>query len=396
LACVAAFLLCTAFILLVKYAQLFFPPRTVTINYVIAQSLGAGVGIALLTGLRSPLGELGRGGERLEGLHVMLSVYTGLLIAFMLMPLDFALNAEDLTAQLNKLPDTVTSFGDPTRPFSVRFAMLVSGIAATAPVGALLTLMRRGRIYVGRSTSAASWMGFFAMVGVYALTALVMSGAASLPAVGFRTIGIALGAWFMHWLTRQDPNRLHNALGDLVPSAALIYLVILVAVNGLLSLDWTAPRDYGNAMLPLYNYYIVTKAQAAKSIMGHVVMYAPIGIMVWLRAKRGGRAIASFVAVILAAAIEGARSLNADLIPDINAIPLAGLSAWLSASLMPPLWRMLSSAALGRTVPIPLQPSQFTAGVTPVGWRDRAAQNRARRRDQGRPIGPVADDIEDY
>ena len=41
---VVAFILgvvvCFAFIVLVKFVQLYFPPRTVTLNYVVAQSLG--------------------------------------------------------------------------------------------------------------------------------------------------------------------------------------------------------------------------------------------------------------------------------------------------------------------------------------------------------------------
>src|SRR5579871_3853197 len=43
-----ALLLGLTFVLAVKYAQLFFPPRTVTLNYIIAQSIGVVAGQLLL------------------------------------------------------------------------------------------------------------------------------------------------------------------------------------------------------------------------------------------------------------------------------------------------------------------------------------------------------------
>src|SRR5262245_16393807 len=42
--------LCLVFLLAVKYAQLFFPPRTVTFNYVAAQAVGALIGTVLYLG----------------------------------------------------------------------------------------------------------------------------------------------------------------------------------------------------------------------------------------------------------------------------------------------------------------------------------------------------------
>ncbi len=179
----------------------------------------------------------------------------------------------------------------------MRLALSFASIAATAPIGAMLTLTGRGRVYVGRSVGASAWMGLLGMLCVYAATTMVMSGAASLPGVGFRTAGIALGAWFMHWLTRQDPDRVRYDLGELVPWAVPVYLVLLLAVNGLLSLTWSTegPPLGGHPLLPLYNYYIVSKAQAAKDIAGHLAMYAPVGIMIWLRSTRaGGRGRRSF------------------------------------------------------------------------------------------------------
>jgi glycopeptide antibiotics resistance protein len=404
---VSAFVLCLGFILVVKYTQLYFPPRTVTLNYVIAQSLGAIIGIVLFGVMRSPLAEVGRGIGRLESLRLALRVYTALLVLFMLMPLDFALNADDIAAQLDRLPDTFGALSGEGRPLIVRLALSFAGILATAPVGALLTLAGRGRVYVGRSVSAASWMGLFGMFCVYVATTMVISGAASLPAVGFRTVGIALGAWFMHWLTHQDPDHVRYDVGDLVYWAVPVYLVLLFAVNGLLSLTWSTegPPPGGHLLLPLFNYYIVSKAQAAKDIMGHLAMYAPIGVMLWLRSTRdGGAGAAFFLAALLSAIVEGGRYLRPGLVPDINAIPLAGIAAWGAASAMPVLWRMLSTVAAGRTATVSLRLAPGVGAAPAIGWRDRNVERRTRRRERDernvRPvppeIGPDAGDVEHY
>jgi VanZ family protein len=400
-AAIGAFLLCVAFILVVKSAQLFFPPRTVTLNYVLAQSIGAFIGILLFAALRSPLVKLRRNQNRLESLRITLRIYTGLLVLFMLLPLDFALNAEDLAAQFDKLPDTVLGLSGEARPMIVWIAVAVSGMLATAPIGAMLALVGRGRVYVGRSTSAVAWIGCFAMLGLYVLTTLVISGAASLPAVITRTIGIALGSWFMHWLTRQNPEDVREDLGDLVPRAIPIYLLTLFGVNGLLSLDWNTPQAaIGElnqlGLLPLFNYYIVSKAQAAKNIVGHAAMYAPIGIMVWLRMENGARLTALVLGAVLSAIVETGRFFRPGLAPDINAIPLAALSSWASGALMPALWRMLAAVPLARVATAP------SPDAAVANWRDRDANRRTRRRDrsnraeQNEPNAAHGADIEHY
>ena len=59
LAACAALAVCLLFLLGVKFLQLYFPPRTVTINYIVAQSIGSAVG-AVLWGLA----RIGRDGGR--------------------------------------------------------------------------------------------------------------------------------------------------------------------------------------------------------------------------------------------------------------------------------------------------------------------------------------------
>ena len=201
----------------------------------------------------------------------------------------------------------------------------------------------------------------------------------------------------MHWLTRQDPDEIKHDLSRLVPWVAPIYLLTLFAVNGLLSFDWLTPNaaahDFYDLLLyPLFDYYIVSKAQAAKNIAAHIVMYAPIGIMIWLRATQGGgKATAFILAALLSSIVEFVRFLRPGLFPDVNAIPLAGASAWAALLLMPVVWQMLSGVAIG-TIALPLQLMEGAVTGPVLDWRERETERRTRRRDRSNTIG----DVEEY
>ena len=391
LAGVAAFAVCAGFVLAVKFAQLFFPPRTVTLNYVLAQIAGTAIGIVLRGVLGRHAEALTPSAGRMETLRAILRLYTGLAVLFFLTPLDFALNLEDLAIQLEKLPETFTAISGEGRPAVVRMVLALASIAMTIPIGALLTLRNERRLVVGRTVAAAIWIGFCWMILVFALTALVISGAASLPGVFLRVIGIALGAWGIHWFARQDPRKIRRGLAALVPWAVAAYLAAVAAVNGLISTDWIGPDAaaadfYRLGLYPLFNYYIVTKAQAAKNIAAHAVMYAPIGVFIWLRARDGGgKGAAFFLAAMLSAIVEGGRFLRPGLVPDINAIPLAGIAAWAALAAMPSVWNILS--AISRDGGASHEPLQ--GGDGGPDWRDRDIIRRTRRRETAAPAGEV-------
>ena len=367
-AAIMAFLLALGFVLAVKFAQLFFPPRTVTLNYVVAQAGGSIAGIALFGLTQGRLAHLvwrKEGGGR-ENLRHCLQLYTALLCVFFLMPLDFALSAEDLLIQLNRLPDVLNSIPGAERPPLVRAVVWTAGTIATVPVGMLLVLGPRGR---NRFFAAATLRGFVWMAVLLALSTLLLSGSPSLVSLFYRTLGIALGAWSMRWLSRQDIVRLRARLAWLAPGALLPYLGLLLAVNALLSTHWLTPEAaldavHPRGLLPLYNYYIVSKSEAAKNIVAHVLMYAPLGLFVWVRGYRPGAALA--VALFLASGIEAGRYLRPDLQGDLNTIAVAGLSALLAARLMPAIWRMLEAVA---------RPQISVLPDTALGWRERAAHN---------------------
>ncbi|MEI7712627.1 MAG: VanZ family protein [Rhodospirillales bacterium] len=366
-----AFLLSVVFLMGVKYAQLFFPPRTVTLNYMIAQASGALIGIVLYQLAHNQLVRLlwRRAGGYRETLRSLLWLYCAALCVFLLMPLDFALSLDDLMVRVDRVPTLLFHITGEGRPRAVQAVLLFSTAVAMIPFGMRMVLARYGR---NRFFEEALLRGFAWLGLLFVATALLLSGVPALISLVFRATGIVAGIWMMRTLVRQDPNRLREWLGRKALWLVLPYFLILLSVNGLVSTHWQTPQEalrnlYTLGLLPLFDYYIVTKATAAKNIVAHVVMYLPIGVFVWLRGYRSG--VAGLSALLLAAAVELARYLRPGLEGDINAVALAGLSALFTARTMPGVWHLLE----GVTLPTLLRP---TAQV--LGWRERAAAARLR------------------
>ncbi|MDE2565690.1 MAG: hypothetical protein KGL50_07875, partial [Burkholderiales bacterium] len=348
-----AWALALAFVLVLKYAQLYFPPRTVMLNYVVAQGAGAALGIAAF-GVWRRLMEAGPGGGGRrppqapeQRLRLILQGYAAALALFILMPLDFALSPHDLWAQIGRLPELATQVPGAGRPAIVRAALMAASGLAAAPFGMLLALGPHGR---RRSLAEVGLRGAAWMTALWGLSTLVLSASPSLPTLLLRMAGTALGAWALRWVQRQDAHRLLHRLRAQSVAAALPYLLLLGAVNGLVSRHWLTPAEawhaaYPLGWLPLFDYYIVSKGTAARNIVAHALMYAPVGVFAWLN---GGRpAVALRVAALLALAVESARYFRPGLEGDVNAVVVAGLSAYLAARAMPALWQAVSGAALG-------------------------------------------------
>ena len=106
-AAIGTMLIGMAAILAIKYLQLFFPPRTVTLNYIVAQGVGAAIGCACFAVWHRHTAGSARRRNPTVALVLGLRIYFAALLLFLLMPLDFALNRVDLWAQAARLPDTV-------------------------------------------------------------------------------------------------------------------------------------------------------------------------------------------------------------------------------------------------------------------------------------------------
>ncbi len=355
----AALLLSLGFVLAVKYAQLFFPPRTVSLNYIVAQSIGATLGVALFHPLRAMLWRLTAAPDAASRLRFMLDIAVLGFVAFALFPFDVTLSAHDIVFRLATLPRSLLSLPDAGRPLALQIVLLVATAIAAMPLGMRLAVppvpphlqaedREQPRAAATLVWIAATGAGLLALL--FGASLFVLSAKVSIATYGLRLLGVVGGAVLLRWVAAYDPRRVRYQLGRAVPYLLVGYLLLLAFANGLLTRAWVTPEQALaglklNGLLPLWYFYISSKAHALQSVIVHVAMYAPIGVMVWLR--RGGTprtAVgAGVMGFLLALAIEAARALKPGLQPDINA-PVIGMIAAAAANrLMAVLWPTLMS-----------------------------------------------------
>ena len=340
----AALVLCLGYVVAVKFVQVFFP-RTVDLNYVIAQSVGAGIGVS--AGVLGR-GTIARGLARLarrgpESLVVILAVASAGIFAFMLVPFDFVVTRADLAARLQALPGLLVQMPGGGLPWSLRIAMLGAGMLGVVPVGMLLALLQPAR--------AMGWIAVQAVAAMALATvaaAFVMGASPALVNVPLRAGCIVVGAMALRWVCRHDISAYRRALFWAALLLAPAYLVALAVVNGLATPQW---RGLDAAMaavdqrfyLPLWTHYIVTKAQAVRADLSQMAMYAPVGLAMWAWGGRSRSAVwgAGLVGFGLSAAVEYARWMKPGFLLDINNPAFAAVSAALTARVMPYLWEVL-------------------------------------------------------
>jgi VanZ family protein len=344
-----ALLLGLGFVLAVKYAQLFFPPRTVSLNYIIAQSIGATLGVALFHPLRASLSRLATATDPASRLRLLLDIAVLGFVAFALFPFDITLSAQDLAFRFANLPRSLLSLPDAGRPHLLQIVLLVATAIAAVPLGMRL-FVQAARPWHRPALAPIIVTGAALLAILFAASLFILSARVSIATFGLRLLGVVAGALLLRWLASQNPARLRDRFGRSVPYLVPIYLLLLVYTNGLLTRAWVPPGQALagldlRGLLPLWHDYIVSKAHALQSDVVHVAMYAPIGVLIWLR--RGGAPrtalLAGTIAGLLSLAIELGRGLKPGLQPDFNEVLIGAIAAGVTNRVMPVLWPIFLS-----------------------------------------------------
>src|SRR5271156_2187746 len=139
-----ALLLGVGFVLAVKYAQMYFPPRTVSLNYIIAQSIGVGLGVALLHPLRAAAPRIAAATDAASRLRLLLDVAILGFVAFALFPYDITLSARDLAHRFAVLPSTLLALPNADRPVGLQVVLLFATAILAMPLG-MRVLLQAGR-----------------------------------------------------------------------------------------------------------------------------------------------------------------------------------------------------------------------------------------------------------
>lgn len=330
-ACLSAIVFGVAVALCVEFLQLYFPPRTVSLNDLFAESIGTLLGATFslfgLSRFRTLLAVLFGDHERLNA--VLLKAYLVLYFLLALFPFDFVvswneLSAKIATGQIGLLLATASA----DSPLRV-LVKLMAEIVATVPLGLFLASRLRSVSQGGltRGFVAGATIG----VMIECAQILLVSGVSQGLSVLTRGTGVALGLVAAKRLRSSDLQSLVHGFRRFSGVGAAVYLLALLAVNDWFSREWLGPAHALDVFdrlrfLPFYYHYYTTEQVALLSLIAVFAMYSPAGLLCWLSGFRASGA--AVVATLLCLLVEGSKLFLRGLHPDPTNVMLAALAGW--------------------------------------------------------------------
>ena len=335
----AAWVACAAVALAVEFAQLFFPPRTVSLNDIVAEFIGSGLGVGIWLkwgdALERLWWQMQRGG--LPAIRSAVVVYVLAYATLSLFPYDFLVSAQEFSAKLVGDKYGLLLAPGACDRLSICTAKLVAEIIVVIPLGVLLG-MALGKT-AQHTYAIAVVCGIVLGVTIETVQLLIASGVSQGVSVLTRAAGVAAGiALHRHmrwrWLSDLQPYAVRAVL-----LASPAYLLVLMWASGLFSADW-AGVDYARAnlqevnWLPFFYHYYSTETDALRSAMICAAMYMPVGLIYWMWTLRrshtysdGFALFPALIAAPLALAIEMGKLFVPGKHPDPTDVLIATVAA---------------------------------------------------------------------
>lgn len=281
-------LACVLLALSIEFTQLYFPQRTVSRNDILAESIGAAVGVVAWLWLgpalwRWVLGwNTARGGMALA--EKVFWAYLALLFGYNLLPLDLTLSPVEIyrewqDGRIRLLPFAAAL--EQTDPAQALYDLLTD-MVLWLPVG-LLPLL------AGRHTRMSAWrVAVTAAVLLEVLQLFVYSRVSDTTDVIMALLGAAIGVQIggklgkpvmVTMVSQPGSQRLWLGLG-----AALLWTAVLVVVFWYpfafrLEGEFVRQNLAGFFKVPFYTYYYGTEYRAATEALRKIGFFIPLGVL---------------------------------------------------------------------------------------------------------------------
>ena len=372
-----AALLCISLAVGVEFTQIFFPPRTVSLNDLLAESLGSLIG--LLLGAKYSdwfriLLHAAFGNPRRLALRLG-EAYLAAYVAFTLFPYDILLSGIELQQKLQSGNWGWLLAGDLHEKILIALKLL-SEIVLTLPFGFVLGYRSNRSAGFVPAAVLGLGLGVFIEVAQFFTASGVSEGLSVLTRIAGTCGGLAL------WQRRADwsPERLAALTQRYALPLSIAYLLLLLQVNGWLSQRWSgigfaASRIGELHFLPFYYHYYTTEAKALFSLASVCLMYIPIGLLIW--SSRGSPSSAFFLALLAATLIETGKLFLQGMHPDPTNALLGALAAWGTVYLANELAKVAAAPAKTGQAEMPpadrTEPSPPANTAARTGWKSYAA-----------------------
>ena len=308
----------------VEFVQLYFPPRTVSLNDLLAECIGSLIGLALATRFADWFKELLysflNDPQRLK--LRLLEAYVVAYFAFALFPYDLLLSWAELDGKFDSSSWGWLVTGNSQR-FILTAVQLVADAALAAPFGFLLVRLLGGRVATYKN---ALLTGLLLGIVVEFAQFFIASGISQGISVLSRTLGVCGGVALHkhrgHWTSAYVALTLRRYTLPL----GVVYMVALLEINGWRTSSWQgltmAEKHLAQlSFIPGYYHYFTTEAKALFSLTIVCMSYVPTGVLAWAH-QRSAR-LAMMFALVLASAMKTGKLFLPLSHPDLTNLLLA-------------------------------------------------------------------------
>ncbi len=277
---------CLALAVAIEFAQLFFPPRTVSLNDLIAESLGTVIGIlgglffgAYFSGLYRQLLQ-----GNLLSIRSAIIFYLLFYIAFSLFPFDFVTSFAELDAKLAQGNDAVFLPLERCGAEPLRCGVkLLAEILVIAPLGLLFCYLP----YLQHRRTFAVLVGLFLGLVIEVVQVFLLSGSGQGISVVTRMAGMGAGASLFIWAKQRDFADILRLSKRVAWFTVLPYIFLVLSINGWFATDWLTPEQALEKLkttrfLPLYYFYYTSEGVAFVSLLSNLGLYFPVGLLCWV------------------------------------------------------------------------------------------------------------------
>ena len=374
LSAVLAMTLATAMALAVEFTQVFFPPRTVSLNDLLAEGIGSFVGVLLAVAWL----QKSRGAVVSRWLVRTVPIVpfgVGLLLVASLFPFDVLISPAEWSAKWRgdfwgwwRAPLFAAEGG------GMVLARWLAEALAVVPLGAWWA---RGRLRAATLPSM-QWLVLHAAlsgaglgVAIELAQWLVASGVSQGVSVFSRAVGWGVGALLGVFSAAWAQADWRILLRRLTFPLLAVVLTAAVAKAGWWGGPWLSGQDALERLaggeirfLPLYYLYYTSEGAAVQSVVPVLMLFAPLGALCW--AWRLSPWWAALLAAMLSAAMELGRLWVPALRPDPSNVWIAAAAAYAAAWGMRLLFAdalpasQISSAGSAAVRPLPAEPVELS------------------------------------
>jgi VanZ family protein len=317
-----------------EFIQLYFPPRTVSLNDLLAEGIGTALGVLLAARLggwfRSLLESLGVILDR-RTTRWLLQAYVAAYLGFVLFPFDFLISWSEIEDKANSplWGWWIAGDGENGAMFIIHLAVEA---ALTVPVGWALAAHHR-KADISQKMAGIAGLIFGAAVEITQF--FIATGISQGISVATRMLGVMLGAAGWQYVPKL-PAYLRRSPTSLKWVGAF-YIALLLTAAGWFSGHWASDGNISKHLdevhfLPFYYHYFTSEGKALYSLGSVFIMYMPIGLLVWMN---GGRPSASAgLAIAIAAVIETSKLFMAGTHPDPTNLLIAAVASGTFTTLM--------------------------------------------------------------